>query len=200
MIQGREIMTSALLKGAFCASLVFIAQGLTGAVHAQDGFPRFSCDLSDVPIPLDASQEVTITLTPTERELLNLAIPGYIDAVEAEFEGTVGLFPDRAFGLGVFAYTTVPCIRDKINDGLTATDSGTFTFNSFERVAIQIMTSIWNSKNGVMSHHIAGCRISRELREDSAILCQTFFPLAEAADNLFKKVSKDEPDGYRKRR
>lgn len=171
-----------------------------GHAAAQDGFPRFACDLSDVPIPLDMSQEVTITLTPTERELLNLAIPGYIADVEKEFEGTIGRFPDRAFGLGVFAYTTVPCIRDKINEGLGEFDSATLTFNSFERVAIQIMTSIWNSKNGVMSHHIAGCRISRELREDSAILCQTFFPLAEAADNLFKKISKDEPDGRRYKR
>lgn len=181
-----------------------VRAGLAGALFAlaapavaQEEFPRFSCDLSDIPIPLDMSQEVTITLTPTERELLNLAIPGYIADVEKEFEGTVGLFPDRAFGLGVFAYTTVPCIRDKINEGLGEFDSATLTFNSFERVAIQIMTSIWNSKNGVMSHHIAGCRISRELREDSAILCQTFFPLAEAADNLFKKISRDQRGGKR---
>lgn len=180
----------------------FATAGLAGALFAfaapalaQEEFPRFACDLTDVGIPLDMSQEVTIALTATERELLNLAIPGYIADVEKEFEGTDGLFPDRAFGLGVFAYTTVPCIRDKINDGLTATDGGTFTFNSFERVAIQIMTSIWNSKNGVMSHHIAGCRISRELRQDSAILCQTFYPLAEAADSLFRKISRDQRDG-----
>ncbi len=178
----------------WCLAIAACTLFVGSQAQAAATFPVFSCDLTDAGITLDPSQEVTITLTASERELLNLAIPGYIADLEKEFEGaSAGGFEGRAFGLGVFAYTTVPCIRDLINAaGLGETDSVTVTLNSFERVAVQIMTSIWNPRDGVMSHHIAGCRRSRELRQESAILCRTFFPLAEAAESLFRKVSRDQ--------
>lgn len=177
---------------SIAAAAVFLL--MTGQARAGDP-PAFACDLSDFGIPLVESQEVTIRMTSSERELLNLAIPGYIADVQGEEVGaTDGGFVGRAFGLHVFSSTTVPCIREMINAGpFDADGSSVITFNSFERVAIQIMTSIWNPRNGVMSHHIAGCLKSRELRSDSAILCQTFFPLARAAKSLFEKISRDQP-------
>ena len=66
----------------------------------------------------------------------------------------------------------------------------TVTFNNFERVAVQIMSRIWNSSDGVLSHHVAGCGLSKELA--GAILCPTFAPLGLAAETLYTKVTTDQ--------
>jgi len=167
--------------------------------------PRFECDFSDLDgVGADPGAAVTIDLTRTEREVLNLAIPGYIADLEKEYEGTQDTFPNRAFGLDLFISTTVPCIEKKINGELGVTlnpdeSISNVTFNSFERVAAQIMLSIWNSRDGVLAHHIRGCRRSQELRNAEEFnnprfpnLCSTFFPLADAAGSLFRKVTRDQ--------
>jgi len=173
---------------------------------AQDSFPTFQCDLSDTPpgIGIDPDAAVTVSMTETEREVLNLAIPGYIADLQGELAGAADAgFQNRAFGLGIFAFTTVPCIRDKVNDPalIDAADGSipSIDFNSFERVAIQIMMQIWNPRDGVMAHHIRGCRRSQELRNAQEFgdpefpnLCATVFPLADSAASLFRKVSRDQ--------
>ena len=146
-------------------------------------------------LALDPSNDVSLHLTAGERELLSLAIPGYLDALEAEKAGAEsGAFDFRAIGLGWFIDITVPCIRDKINiDGVPGdfiSPPVDVDFNSFERIAVQIMASIWNRRNGVMAFHLKGCKASHELR--NAILCPTFTSLADAAQTLFKKVTKDQ--------
>lgn len=147
------------------------------------------CGLSGlIGFELDPSMDVSLHLTASEREVLNLAIPGYIADLEAEEAGAAaGGFGDRAFGLHVFIHITVPCIEGKINATAPEVD---VDFNSFERVAVQIMSSIWNRNNGVMAFHMKGCKASHELR--NGILCPSFAPLADAAQTLFKKVTKDQ--------
>lgn len=155
------------------------------------------------PLLFEEQYSVDLNLPPIERELLSLAIPGYVAALEAEIDGTDGQdgsgnFPPRFGGLVWFATVTVPCIQDKIHLGGTLGDQDDVdvTFNEFERVAVQIMTSIWNADNGVMSHHLAGCAVSAELNRapdfSDPNLCATFWPLGGAATRLFDKVSTDQ--------
>lgn len=174
-------MTSVILRTSLWALVATVAVLFSSNAHAQ------VCEDFDNP-----ETSVTFDLTPGEREALNLAIPGYIAALEAEVEGAAaGGFGDREFGLALFANLTVPCIRDQINfDTSDPTATIEVTFNAFERVAVQIMMTIWNSRNGVMSHHLVGCRRSSELRED--VLCQSFFPLANSVESLFRKISRDQ--------
>ncbi len=174
------------------------AVGLPAGTNICEVNP-FSFAFPGEPIFFDGADGVSITLTPTEREVIDLAVPGYIGAVRKESEGTGPTgFLGRAGGLDWFANITVPCLFQKINhdaDGnaLGEFDSADVTFNSFERVAVQIMSSIWNRRDGVMSHHMAGCIRSEELgHAASANLCNTFAPLADAVETLFKKVSKDQ--------
>lgn len=168
-----------------------------GTAQAQDR----NCDHYPFVMP---DLAVTVTLNGFEREVLSLAIPGYLAALQGEVEGaTAGGFQQRADGLGAFINITVPCIQYKINanaDQGGGHDAGdlTVTFNNFERVAGQIMTRIWNSGDGVLSHHVtrspchhaAGCGLSVELT--NASLCPTVAPLALAAETLYTKVTADQ--------
>ena len=64
----------------------------------------------------DGDLSVTIELNDDEREVLNLAIPGYIADLEKEVEGADrGNFVFRRDGLQFFVDVTVPSIREKIN-------------------------------------------------------------------------------------
>lgn len=176
------------------------AVGLPAGTNICEVNP-FSFAFPDEPFFFDGADGVTITLTPTERELIDLAVPGFITALQKESEGSGPAgFLGRAGGLDWFANISVPCIFQKVNhdsDGnaLGEFDSADITFNSFERVGVNLMTSIWNSRNGVMAHHMAGCIRSKELgHAASANLCNTFAPLADAVETLFKKVTKDQRD------
>jgi len=198
----KRLSSIAKVVGYVVVAIAAVPAAAQGVPSLED-FPRFECDLSNLDgISVDDSAAVTIDLTRTEREVLNLAIPGYIADLEAEFEGTREHFPNRAFGLGLFIKTTVPCIDEMINDPSRVGQDGAIlgtSFNSFERVATQIMMSIWNARDGVLAHHIRGCRRSRELRNALEFegapqpnLCSTFFPLADAASSLFRKVTRDQ--------
>jgi hypothetical protein len=172
---------------AVAASLqLFVAIG-TAQAQTQD------CDNLPFVVP---DRGVTITLNSFERELLNLAAPGYIEVLKLEQEGALaGGYQARADGLAAFINISVPCIIQKINTaagpgGDHAAGDVTVTFNNFERVAAQIMTRIWNQSDGVMSHHVNGCAQSAELRNGS--LCPFFFPLGLASESLFAKVTQDQ--------
>ena len=56
--------------------------------------------------------------------------------------------------------------------------------------AIQIMSRIWNSDDGVLCHQVNGSGLSNELQ--NAILCPSFFPLVLAVESLYVKVTTDQ--------
>lgn len=189
-------MMSKIFHGWMWVAVVALMLALPTDARADESN---ACGIGDAiagfSLALDPSKEVSLHLTAGERELLSLAIPGYLDALEAEKAGALaGAFDFRAIGLGWFIDITVPCISGKINiddmPGDFFSPGVDVEFNSFERIAVQIMTSIWNRRNGVMAFHLKGCKASHELR--NGILCPTFTSLADSAQTLFKKVTKDQ--------
>ena len=160
----------------------------------------------------DKSQRVTIPLNQRERELIHLAMEGFIADMQHERDGVVMAssverdpsfdahpFFVRDFFLGFFIDVVVPSIQDRVagsfvsefDEAAMLASVQNVEFGACERHAISIGIEKWTVKSGgQMSAHLKICQASEELRDLNA--CNSFEPLGKAYSSLTKKIQKDQ--------
>ena len=154
----------------------------------------------------DRSLRVTIPLHQRERELIHLALEGFIADMEHEQVGTSTANPPfelRAGFLGFFIDVVVPTIQSRVggrvvdefptpeNEAAMLASIQNVEFGACERNSISIAIEKWTVKSGgQMAAHLKVCQASSEMKTTTA--CQSFFPLGEAYSTLSKKIEKDQ--------
>ncbi len=160
----------------------------------------------------DKSQRVTIPLNQRERELIHLAMEGFIADMQHERDG-VGMvssierdpsfdahpFFVRDFFLGFFIDAVVPSIQDRVagsyvsefDEAAMLASVQNVEFGACERHAVSIGIENWTVKSGgQMASHLKICKDSKELSDLGA--CNSFEPLGDAYKSLTKKIGKDQ--------
>jgi hypothetical protein len=154
----------------------------------------------------DESLRVTIPLHQRERELIHLAMEGFVADMEHEQVGTAASDPPfelRAGFLGFFIAEVVPTIQSRVggrvvdefptpeNEAAMLASVQNVEFGACERNAISIAIEKWSVKSGgQMAAHLKICQASTEMKNSTA--CQSFAPLGDAYSTLSKKIEKDQ--------
>ena len=154
----------------------------------------------------DPSLRVTIPLHQRERELIHLALEGFIADLEHERVGTNTANPPfelRSGFLGFFIDAVVPTIESRVggrvvdefprpeNEVAMLASIQHVEFGACERNAISIAIENWTVKSGgQMAAHLKLCQASSEMKMSTA--CQSFIPLGDAYSTLSKKIEKDQ--------
>ena len=162
----------------------------------------------------DKSQRVTIPLNQRERELIHLAMEGFIADMQHERDGVVMAssierdpsfdahpFFVRDFFLGFFIDEVVPSIQDRVagsfvsefDEAAMLASVQNVEFGACERHAVSIGIENWTVKSGgQMASHLKICKDSKELSDLGA--CNSFEPLGDAYKSLTEKIGKDQED------
>ncbi len=154
----------------------------------------------------DKNMRITIPLHQRERELVHLAMEGFIADLEHEMVGTSNAEPSfdlRAGFLQFFITNVVPTIQSRVagkfvaefptpeNEAAMMASVQNVEFGSCERSALSIGIENWSVKSGgQMAAHLKLCQASQEMNASTA--CQSFHPLGEAYDSLSKKIENDQ--------
>ncbi len=160
----------------------------------------------------DKSQRVTIPLNQRERELIHLAMEGFIADMQHERDGVVMAssierdadfnahpFFVRDFFLGFFIDAVVPSIQDRVagsfvsefDEAAMLASVQNVEFGACERHAVSIGIENWTVKSGgQMASHLKICKDSKELSD--LTLCNSFEPLGDAYKSLTEKIGKDQ--------
>ena len=154
----------------------------------------------------DKNMRITIPLHQRERELVHLAMEGFIADLEHEMVGTSNAepsFDSRAFFLQFFITDVIPSIQSRVagkfvdefptpeNEAAMMASVQNVEFGSCERSALSIGIENWSvNSGGQMAAHLKLCQASQEMNASTA--CQSFHPLGEAYDSLSKKIEKDQ--------
>ena len=154
----------------------------------------------------DPRLRVTIPLNQRERELIHLALEGFIADLEHEQVGTSAANPPfelRSGFLGFFIDAVVPTIQSRVggrvvdefptpeNEAAMLASVQSVEFGGCERNAISIAMENWSVRSGgQMAAHLKLCRASREMKTSTG--CQSFIPLGEAYSTLSRKIETDQ--------
>jgi hypothetical protein len=154
----------------------------------------------------DPDLRITIPLHQRERELIHLAMEGFIADLEHEAVGTsnaVPAFDLRTGFLQFFISAVVPSIQSRVagkfvnefptpeNEAAMLESVQNVEFGGCERSALSIAMEKWSVKSGgQMAAHLKLCQASLEMKNSTA--CHSFEPLAEAYMSLTKKIEKDQ--------
>jgi hypothetical protein len=154
----------------------------------------------------DPGLRITIPLHQRERELIHLAMEGFIADLEHEAVGTSNAVPPfelRAGFLQFFITAVVPSIQSRVagrfeneyptpeNEAAMMASVQNVEFGGCERSALSIAIEKWSVKSGgQMAAHLKLCQASQEMNASTA--CQSFYPLGEAYDSLTKMIEKDQ--------
>lgn len=154
----------------------------------------------------DPSLRITIPLHQRERELIHLAMEGFIADMEHEATGTSSAVPPfelRTGFLEFFITDVVPSIQSRVagrfvdefptpeNEAAMLASVQNVEFGACERSALSIAIEKWSVKSGgQMAAHLKLCQASKEMNASTA--CQSFLPLGDAYDSLTKKIEKDQ--------
>jgi hypothetical protein len=208
----RFALGAAVLLGAF----LIAAAGLAGAAppaSAADGEPVLTDSLwgeesspCEAAFGFDKSLRVTIPLNQRERELIHLAMEGFVADMAHEQVGTSNASPPfelRAGFLGFFIAEVVPTIQSRVagrfvdeyptpeNEAAMLASVQNVEFGACERNALSIAIEKWSVKSGgQMAAHLQLCQVSNEMKSTTA--CQSFMPLGDAYSTLSKKIEKDQ--------
>lgn len=174
--------------------------GLTDSLWGETSSP---CEEA---FGFDRSLRVTIPLHQRERELIHLALEGFIADMEHEQVGTNTANPPfelRSGFLGFFIDLVVPTIQSRVggrvvdefptpeNEAAMLASIQNVEFGACERNAISIAIEKWTVKSGgQMAAHLKICQASSEMKTTTA--CQSFIPLGDAYSTLSKKIEKDQ--------
>lgn len=199
--------------GAIFLSLMIFA-GTKGAVSVEaeegpvleDALWGENLSPCEAAFGFDQSLRVTIPLHQRERELIHLAMEGFIADLEHEAAGTsnaVPAFDLRTGFLQFFITNVVPSIQSRVagkfvdefptpaNEAAMLASVQNVEFGACERSAISIALEKWSVKSGgQMAAHLKLCQASEEMNASTA--CQSFIPLGEAYQSLEKKIEKDQ--------
>lgn len=154
----------------------------------------------------DKNLRITIPLHQRERELIHLAMEGFIADLEHEAVGTSNAVPSfdlRSGFLQFFITAVVPSVQSRVagkfvdefptpeNEAAMLESVQNVEFGACERSALSIAIEKWSVRSGgQMAAHLKLCQASLEMKGSTA--CQSFIPLGDAYMSLSMKIEKDQ--------